>query len=146
MSYSPNAKISSPILWTPTCGLTGTDGVYGKYIRHGNILKGYIKAHWSGAATGTNLTFTLPSGLTIPNGQYGNSDVPSVLLPCGYGKFWNLAAWTPYPTWVAGDTTTRLLIMNNAAPAVNVTPTVPFIIGADDWGEWTFEVQIVEWT
>lgn len=150
MSYSPNAKmINSKILWTPTCGLTGTDLVTGIYFRTGNILNGYIKAHWSGAATGTELTFTLPSGLTTSEGNYaasGTSNIPTVISNYGYGAMWNLASWVSYPTWVLGKTTSSIVILNNASPRTSCSPTVPFTIGADDWGEWQVSIPIVEWS
>jgi hypothetical protein len=141
-SYSSTNADTNPISYTPTLGLTGAT-VTSKWERKGGKLKVVGHAVWGGGATGTTLTVSIPSGLTIDTSKLPTTDDLILGKVGGVDSGVNrIGGWVKY-----NDTTTVLIMAKNATTYQyqNVTPVTPFTIATNDTYTWDFEVPIVGW-
>jgi hypothetical protein len=137
------AAITDPVSYTPILGLTGLTGD-GKWWREGAFLCVHGSAVYASAVSGTSLTVSIPSGLTIDT-----SALPTLneLVLGTVGGIDNGVAWVG--GWIGYNTTTTVIIYAKTATTYQygtVTASAPFTLAAGDRFNWQFKVPITGWS
>lgn len=150
------SQLYIPSIWTsytPTGGWTGTTTYTGYYKRVGDTVEIMASVVVSGAPTGTNITFTVPTGLTMDTGKFPTG-WSSGIGPLGQAVVYDDAGGSlqsrllGYVRYVS-TTTVAVFAMDDASASVhyldNVTPTTPITFAANDRVSVIFKAPITNW-
>lgn len=152
------SQLYIPSIWTsytPTGGWTGTTTYTGYYKRVGDTVEIMAGVVVSGAPTGTNITFTVPTGLTIDTGKFPDlTGWSGGVGPLGQAVVYDDSGGSlqsrllGYVRYVS-TTTVGVFAMDDASASVhyldNVTPTTPITFAANDRVSVIFKAPITNW-
>lgn len=143
------ATVTPWVAYTPTGSWVSNTTYTGLWRRVGDTLEARAKAATSGAPTNTQLTISIPSGLTIDTTKLltTTQGFASIL---GEVVAVDAAAAIYFGAVVYNDTTSVYGYVFSAsgayAQAANFSTTAPFTFGSGDSVEFKFKVPIVGWT
>lgn len=146
MSYSPKAKITDWISFTPTGLWTQNTTYSGKYRRIGNTCEVWIDVMLSGNPNAATFTVEPPSGLTIDSNKINNATLGP---PVGIAIIYEDTVAVRGGATVCYSSASSVFYIRAITTAPNtvtdVTNTAPMSFGVNDRIFMLFSFPVEEW-